>query len=109
MLCRMLVIVISSWLPALAVILPIDAAHRANGLVAGIAATVLSALSLVDLRARFGAALLLETVLAVSSGVTMFSWLIGPFSQSPHVTWVKATAAAVAATPAPEVELPRAA
>ena len=125
MLSRMLAIVISSWLPVLGVILPVSAAHRTNALVAGIAATVLSAFSLVDRRARYGAALvaawvafvpflivrstLLETVLTVSWGVTMFSWLIGPFSESPHIYWTKATAAPVAATPAPDVDLPRAA
>jgi hypothetical protein len=120
----MLAIVISSWLPVLGVILPIGAAHRANALIAGIACTVLAAFSLVDRRARFGAALvaawvafvpfvildstLLETVLDVTWGVTMFSWLIGPFSEPPAVTWVK-TAATPAAAPAPEVDLPRAA
>jgi hypothetical protein len=120
----MLAIVISSWLPVLGVILPLSAAHRANALIAGIACTLLAALSLVDKRARFGAALvaawvaftpfvilqstLLETVLTVTWGVTMFSWLIGPFSESPRVTWVKAPAAP-AASPQPEVDLPRAA
>jgi len=125
MLSRMLAIVFSSWLPVLGVILPVSAAHRTNALVAGIAATVLSALSLVDRRARYGAALvaawvalvpflilestLLEKVLAVSWGVTMFTWLIGPFSESPHVYWTKAVAAPAVVTPTPEIALPRAA
>jgi hypothetical protein len=120
----MLAIVISSWLPVLGVILPMSAAHRANALVAGIAATVLAGFSLVDNRARFGAALvgawvalfpfiilgstLLEKVVTVTWGVTMFTWLIGPFSESPHVTWVKATAVPASA-PEPEIDLPRAA
>ena len=125
MLSRMLAIVFSSWLPTLGVILPVSAAHRANALVAGIAATVLSALSLVDRRARFAAALvaawvalfpflvvrstLLEQVLTVSWGVPMFTWLIGPFSQTPGVTWVKpATTPAAAAAPQGELpELPK--
>jgi low temperature requirement protein LtrA len=122
----MLAIVISSWLPALGLILPFGAAHRANALVAGIVGTVLCALSLADRRARFGAALvgawvalspflilqstLLEKVVTVSWGVAMFTWLIGPFSESPAVTWVKAAVVPVAASaPAPEIELPRAA
>jgi hypothetical protein len=120
----MLAIVISSWLPVLGVILPLSPAHRANALIAGIACTLLAALSLVANRARFGAALvaawvafvpfvildstLLDTVLDVTWGVTMFSWLIGPFSQPPAITWVRPTAAP-ASSPAPEVELPHAA
>jgi hypothetical protein len=125
----MLAIVFSSWLPVLGVILPVSAAHRANALVAGIAATVLSALSLVDRRARIAAALvaawvalfpflvvdstLVEKVMTVSWGVPMFTWLIGPFSESPAITWVKpAVAAAPAPAPAAQgepTELPRAA
>ncbi|HVU52360.1 MAG TPA: hypothetical protein VHL80_16815 [Polyangia bacterium] len=122
MLSRMLAIVISSWLPVLGAILPVSAAHRANALIAGIACTALAAFSLVDRRARFGAALvaawvalvpflfldstLLEKVLTVTWGVTMFSWLIGPFSERPRVTWVEGAAAAA---PELEVHLPRAA
>jgi hypothetical protein len=124
MFSRMLAIFISSWLPVMGVILPVSAAHRANALVAGIAATVLAALSLVDNRARYGAALvgawvalspflilqstLLEEVMTVSWGVVMFTWLIGPFSASPAVTWSR-PAAAPAARPEPHVDLPRAA
>jgi len=122
MLSRMLAIVISSWLPVLGVILPFGVAHRTNALVAGSVATLLAAFSLMDRRARFGAALvggwvalspflilsstLLEKVVTVSWGVTMFTWLIGPFSERPGVTWVKP---AVVPAPAPEVDLPRAA
>jgi hypothetical protein len=120
----MLAIVVSSWLPVLGVILPMSATHRANALVAGIAATALAAFSLVDNRARFGAALiaawvalfpfiilgstLLEKVVTVTWGVTMFTWLIGPFSESPHIYRVKPKAAQVRA-PEPDVELPHAA
>src|SRR5262249_20083555 len=91
MLSRMLAIVISSWLPVMALILPMSAVHRASALVSGIVATVLAAFSLVDNRARYGAALvgawvavspflilgstLLEKVVTVSWGVTMFTWL----------------------------------
>jgi hypothetical protein len=125
MFSRMLAIFISSWLPVMGVILPVSAAHRANALVAGIAATVFAALSLVDNRARYGAALvgawvalspflilqstLVESIMTVSWGVVMFSWLIGPFSESPAVTWSRLVAAAPAARPEPHVDLPRAA
>jgi hypothetical protein len=130
MFSRMLAIVIASWLPVLGVILPVGAAHRANALVAGIAATVLSAFALGDRRARAAAALvgawvalspfvlggtLLEQVMTVPWGVVMFTWLIGPFSDAPAVTFVPARTAAAPAAPAPapapaaETEVPRAA
>jgi hypothetical protein len=122
----MLAILISSWLPALGLILPFGVAHRANALVAGTVATLLAAFSLMDRRARFGAALVsawvalspfvilqstfLEKVVTVSWGVATFTWLIGPFSESPAVTWVKpAVVAAPALVPTPEIDLPRAA
>jgi hypothetical protein len=123
MFSRMLAIVISSLLPALGLILPMSAAHRANALIAGTLATALAAFSLMDRRACFGAALvgvwvalsafvfhstLLEEVVTVTWGVVMFSWLIGPFSAAPEVTWVKPVVAAAAA-PAPEIDLPHAA
>ena len=126
MFSRMLAIVVASWLPVLGVILPVGAAHRANALVAGVAATVLSAFALGDRRARAAGALvgawvalspfvlggtLIEKVMTVTWGVAMFTWLIGPFSDAPVVTFVPAIAAAVPAAPAqrPETELPRAA
>jgi hypothetical protein len=124
MLSRMLAVVISSWLPALGLILPVSAAHRANALVAGIIGTALAALSLADKRARFGAALvgawvalspfviadstLLEKVLTVTWGVSMFTWLIGPFSEQPSVTWMQ-PAVVHMSPPDAEVDLPRAA
>jgi len=127
MLSRMLAITISSFLPPLAAILPMSAAHRANALVAGTVATLLAAFSLALDRARVAAALvgswvalsafvipstLLEQVVTVTWGVTMFVWLTGPFSAAPQVTWTKpalAVAPAPAPAPAPELDLPRAA
>jgi uncharacterized membrane-anchored protein YitT (DUF2179 family) len=124
MFSRMLAIFISSFLPALGLILPVSPAHRANALIAGIAATALSAFSLADSRARYGAALvgawvalfpflvlgstILEKFVTVSWGVLMFSWLIGPFSAEPVVTWTR-PAVAPAESPEPEVDLPHAA
>jgi hypothetical protein len=124
MFSRMLAIVIASWLPMLGVILPVGAAHRANALIAGIAATVLSAFALGDQRARVGAALvgawvalspfvlgstLIEQVMTVTWGVAMFTWLIGPFSAAPAVTVVAGAAKAAPPAPAFAAELPRAA
>jgi hypothetical protein len=120
----MLAIVIASWLPVMGVILPVSPAHRASALVAGIAATVLASFALADRRARFVGALLgawvalspfvildstlLEQVMTVPWGVAMFTWLIGPFSESPSITWVKPVVAPAPAA-APDVDLPRAA
>jgi hypothetical protein len=104
MLSRAVGIFIASWLPALAVILPLSAFHRANTLVAGLMATALSALAMVSDRARAGAAIvgawvaftplvvrssLLELVLCGCWGVTMFVSLGGPFSQTAQTTWVR--------------------
>lgn len=101
---RMLAALVSSWLPTLGVILPMSAAYRVNALVVGILATVLAAFSVVDDRARYGAAALaawtglmflvvdatiVEMALNGAWAVAMFTWLIGPFSASPAVTWVR--------------------
>jgi hypothetical protein len=123
MLSRSIAILIGTWLPMLAVMLPIGPVHTANAIVAGIAATLLSLAALADDRARIGAAVvgawvalspfifdstLLEKVLTVSWGVTTFVCLIGPFSERPRVEAVPAPAAAPPA--ADEVSaLPRAA
>jgi hypothetical protein len=123
MLSRSIAILIGSWLPMLAVILPLGPVHTANAIIAGVAATLLSFAALADDRARVGAAVvggwvalspfifdstLLEEVLTVSWGVTTFVCLIGPFSASPRVAVISASD-----TPAHPVEeepaLPRAA
>jgi hypothetical protein len=95
---RVLGIVIATWLPTLALMLPIGRFHTANALVAGLAASVLVAFSLVSDRARVAAAVigawvaftpfvfsstLIELTLAGCWGVTMFASLTGPFSQAP--------------------------
>jgi hypothetical protein len=110
----MLAAIISSWLPALAPILPLSAAYQTNALVAGILATVLTGFSTVDDRARYGAAALaawtgfmplfvnasiVEFTLNTCWGVAMVSWLIGPFSQSHAVIRVPAASAAPLAAP----------
>jgi hypothetical protein len=107
MLSRSVAILIGAWLPMLGVILPLGPVHTANALIAGIAATLLSFAALSDDRARIGAAViggwvalspfifdstLIEKVLTVSWGCTMFACLIGPFSQAPHVEVVRAPA-----------------
>jgi hypothetical protein len=104
MLSRSLGIIIASWLPCLALMLPLSPFHTANAIVAGVAATVLAALSFADDRARIGAAVigawvaftpfvfrssLTEIVVSVCWGVTMFVGLGGPFSQEASVTWVR--------------------
>jgi hypothetical protein len=91
---------IGTWLPMLAVVLPIGPVHTANAIIAGTIGTLLSLAALADDRARYGAAIvgawvalspfifdstLIEEVLTVSWGVTMFVGLMGPFSQAPQV------------------------
>jgi hypothetical protein len=110
MFSRSIAILIGTWLPMLAVILPLGPAHTANAIVAGVAATLLSFAALADDRARVGAAAvgawvalspfifdstLLEKVLTVSWGVTTFVCLIGPFSASPRVEVVRGPQAQV--------------
>jgi hypothetical protein len=105
MLSRAFSIVISSWLPCLALILPLGTFHTVNALVAGTVATVLAGFAMSHDRARYGAAIVgawvaftpfvygrstfTETVLAVSWGVVMFVHLIGPFAQEPQVSFVR--------------------
>jgi hypothetical protein len=105
MVSRAVSIIVSSWLPCLALILPLGTFHTINALVAGTLATVLAAFSMSHDRARYGAAILgawvaftpfihrselVEIVLAVSWGVAMFVHLIGPFAQAPQVSFVPA-------------------
>jgi hypothetical protein len=100
----MIAIVIASWLPTLGVILPVSSAYATNALVAGTLATLLAGFALVDDRARYGAAVLgawsafmpfivvgtlLDIVLNLSWGVAMFTYLVGPFSAAPTVTFTK--------------------
>jgi hypothetical protein len=120
----MFAIVLSSCLPVLGVILPLSEAHKTNALVAGIMGTVLAAFSLVDQRARFGAALvgawvalspfvipstLLEQSVLVTMGVVTFQWLIGPFSETPHVYFTRGRVEEPAPAPHFDEEMPRAA
>lgn len=103
MLSRSLSILLGTWLPMLAVILPLGPFHTANAIVAGIAATLLSFAALSDNRARIGVAIiggwvalspfifpstLVEKVLTVSWGVVTFAHMIGPFADPPRVTVV---------------------
>jgi hypothetical protein len=105
MLSRSIAILIGTWFPMLAVILPLGPFHTVNAIAAGTIATLLSLAALSDDRARIGAAVvgawvalspfilpatLLEKVLTVSWGVTMFVCMIGPFSDSPRVSLVPA-------------------
>ena len=129
MLSRSLGILVAPWLPAAALILPLGPAHATNALVAGTLALVLSAFSLTYDRARLSVALigvwvalsafifqstLLEEVVTVSWGVSMFTLMVGPFSDSFQVSRTATLAPAVApavssARAAGAVELPRAA
>jgi hypothetical protein len=105
MLSRSLAIIVSSWLPCFALILPLGRFHTINALVAGTVATVLSALALSNDRARSAAAIVgawvaftpfivqssfLEIVIATCWGVPLFVHMIGPFSQAPTVSFVRA-------------------
>ena len=98
MFSRCVAILIGAWLPMLAGILPLGPTHTANAIVAGTLATMLSLASLSDNRFRIGTAVvgawvalapfvfdstLVEKVLTVSWGVTMFTCMIGPFSDKP--------------------------
>jgi len=100
MLSRSFGILVGAWLPMLGVMLPLGPVHTANALIAGVVATLLSFAALSDDRARVAAAVvggwvalspfifdstLIEEVLTVSWGVTMFVGMIGPFSAAPHV------------------------
>ena len=123
MLSRSIAIVIASWLPMFAVMLPVGPVHTVNAMVAGILATLLSLAALADDRARVATAVVggwvalspfifsstpIEEVLTVSWGVTMFVGMIGPFSAAPQIEVVGAP---VPVAPPVEEEraLPRAA
>jgi hypothetical protein len=111
MFSRSVSILISAWLPMLGVILPLGPVHTANALIAGSLATLLSFAALVDNRARIGTAVvgawvalspfiifdstMIEKVLTVSWGVTIFVHLIGPFSDPPRVEKIRAPGAGV--------------
>jgi hypothetical protein len=103
--------------------MPLGTAHTVNLMVFGTLATLLSFGALVDNRFRFGVALiggwlalspfvfwstLLEEVVAVSSGVAMFVFMAGPFSEVPRVSVARAPALAPN-VPEAEPELARAA
>jgi hypothetical protein len=107
MLSRSIGILIGVWLPMLAVTLPIGPVHTTNALIAGILATLLSLAALADDRARIATAVLgawvalspfiftstlIEEVLTVSWGVTIFLCMIGPFSAAPRVEIARAPA-----------------
>jgi hypothetical protein len=98
MFSRSVAILIGAWLPMLAGILPLGPTHTANAIVAGTLATLFSLASLSDNRFRTATAVvgawvalspflfdstLVEKVLTVSWGVTMFTCMIGPFSDKP--------------------------
>jgi hypothetical protein len=98
MLSRSVAILIGAWLPMLAGVLPLGPTHTANAIIAGTLATLFSLAALSDNRFRIATAVvggwvalapfvfdstLLEKVLTVSWGVTMFVCMIGPFSDKP--------------------------
>lgn len=98
MLSRCVAILIGAWLPMLAGVLPLGPTHTANAIIAGTLATLFSLAALSDNRFRVATAVvggwvalapfvfdstLLEKVLTVSWGVTMFVCMIGPFSDQP--------------------------
>jgi len=98
MFSRCVAILIGTWLPMLAVILPLGPTHTVNAIVAGTLAAAFSLASLSDNRFRVATAVvgawvalapfifdstLVEKVLTVSWGVTMFTCMIGPFSDKP--------------------------
>src|SRR5262245_40871543 len=99
MLSRSVAILLGTWLPMLGIILPLGPVHTANAILAGIAATLLSFAARSGCRGRIGAATvgrwvallpvifgstLLEKVLTVSWGVTVFVCMIGPFADAPR-------------------------
>jgi hypothetical protein len=103
MFSRSVAILIGTWFAMMAGVLPLGPAHTVNAIVAGILAAAFSLASLSDDRFRIATAVvggwvalspfilpstLLEEVLTVSWGVTMFVCMIGPFSHKPVVTFV---------------------
>lgn len=102
---RAIAVLISSWLPCLAAVLPFGRVFTINAMISGLAATALSGWAMVDDRARtavcalgawvaatpfFLRSSLLETVVAVCWGVSMFVFMGGPFSAEPEVSRVSA-------------------
>ena len=98
MFSRCVAILIGAWLPMLAGILPLGPTHTTNAIVAGTLAALFSLASLSDNRFRIATAVvgawvalapfvfdstLVEKVLTVSWGMTMFICMIGPFSDKP--------------------------
>lgn len=96
MFVRSLAILISTWLPCAALILPFGRAHTVNALVAGTLAVVLSGFSLssrrigtlvsvigvwVALTAFLFPSTLLEEEVVVSWGVVMFICMFAPFRE----------------------------
>jgi hypothetical protein len=95
MFARSIAIMFASWLPLLALALPLGPAHRINALVCGFAVLVLSWFALSFHRARVAAAVIaawvaassivfwsspLEAVVTVTWGVVIFFGMLGPFS-----------------------------
>jgi hypothetical protein len=108
MLSRCLAIVLAPLLAFAPLVLPLGSVHAANAVIAGTLALLLSTLSLTFDRARFGTAILggwvaltpfifpstlLEEVVTVSWGVSMFVLMAGPFSNPPRVSFAAAAAA----------------
>ena len=104
MMSRAFGILVVTWLPGLALILPLSPVHTVNAIVAGLIATALAALSLAYERARLGVAAVAlwvafspfvfrssftEIVLSVSWGISMWVAFVGPFSQEPSITFVR--------------------
>ena len=96
MFARSLAVLISSWLPCAALILPFGRAHTLNALIAGTLAVVLSGFSLsstrignlvsvigvwVALTGFIFPSTLLEEVVVVSWGVVMFICMFAPFRE----------------------------
>ena len=105
MFSRSVAILIGTWLPMLALVVPMSPVHKANAIIAGIVATLFSLAALADNRARIGAAVvgawvavspfifeatLTEKVLTVSWGAFVFVHMIGPFADPPRVELVAA-------------------
>lgn len=104
MMSRALGILVVTWLPCLAVVLPLSPVHTVNAIVAGLVATALAALSLAYERARLGVSIVglwvafspfvfrssfTEIVLSVSWGISMWVAFVGPFSQEPSITFIR--------------------
>jgi hypothetical protein len=124
MLSRCLAILFAPLLAFAPLVLPIGSLHAIDAVVAGTLATLLSMLSLTFDRARVGTAILggwvaltafifpstlLEEVVTVSWGVSMFALMVGPFSQAPRVSWTLATPASAPVLAPVETDLPLAA